>query len=242
MSTSIVRALDLDNLVLLKGCHKPDSQFCVMEAVAYVAGEEWSDAPQCASRVIGAFMRRWNDSMNDEDRQLLKPYIPRLVGTAASPEVERRRAYMAADWASRTALPMLFRRNGWIEEAERLEQLQAIVSSETAQAATIALQNARDVAWRFRSEQRAELEAKLRESLRDAGAAGDAWAAYIQKLTLEIKEISAATPKAQVYDEVYAHVYSTMRPRYDELFKELRAEVIASGFQLLDAMIAVQVA
>lgn len=36
-------------LSLSFGNHKPnDTQMCVMEAAAYVAGEPWSDAPQCA--------------------------------------------------------------------------------------------------------------------------------------------------------------------------------------------------
>ncbi|HXN92473.1 MAG TPA: hypothetical protein VN906_13425, partial [Candidatus Sulfotelmatobacter sp.] len=170
MTVAIVRELDLDKLVLLKGSHKEDSQFCVMEAVAYIAGEKWSDSPQCASGVIAAFMRRWNDGMNDEDRQLLKPYIPRLVGTAAPKAIERQRAYLAADWCCRVAVPKLYRRNGWIEEAERLEQLLEVVNEETSRAAGIGLRSAAEVARKFRSERRAQLEAKLRNLF--IGAAG----------------------------------------------------------------------
>src|ERR1700689_3092955 len=70
-------------LSLKSGAHSPDSTFCVMEAVAFVAGEKWSDAPVCACPVISAFLRSWNDSLpNDAERdRLLKPLIPLLVGT-----------------------------------------------------------------------------------------------------------------------------------------------------------------
>lgn len=53
-----------------------DDGLCVMEAVAYVAGEPWSDHPKCACPVLGAFMRAWNDGLpTDEDRtRLLRPW------------------------------------------------------------------------------------------------------------------------------------------------------------------------
>ena len=55
------RVAKLAGLSLKSGAHSPDSTFCVMEAVAFVAGEEWSDHPVCACPVISAFMRAWND-------------------------------------------------------------------------------------------------------------------------------------------------------------------------------------
>ena len=76
------RELDLDTLILKAGGHPEDGEFCIMEAVAFVAGEPWSDHPACASQVIGAFMRSWNDALDDEGRQKLKPYVRRLVGRA----------------------------------------------------------------------------------------------------------------------------------------------------------------
>ena len=44
---------------LRRGAHDDpaDMQFCALEAVAYVAGEPWSDHPKCACPVLGAFMR-----------------------------------------------------------------------------------------------------------------------------------------------------------------------------------------
>jgi hypothetical protein len=56
---TIVHDLDLTRVHLLAGQHNEnsDQQWCVMEAVAYVAGEPWTDHPKCASQVLGAFCR-----------------------------------------------------------------------------------------------------------------------------------------------------------------------------------------
>jgi hypothetical protein len=97
--------LDLKKLVLKSGSHEPDGEFCVMEAVAYVAGEKWSDSPKCASPSISGFLRCWNDGMNDEDRQMLKPLIPKLVNSRGSDDLERRRYMLAFDWTIREMVP-----------------------------------------------------------------------------------------------------------------------------------------
>lgn len=40
----------LESLSLKRGAHQEaEKAFCVMEAVAYVAGEPWSDHPKCVS-------------------------------------------------------------------------------------------------------------------------------------------------------------------------------------------------
>src|SRR4051812_33719151 len=96
----------LSTLVLKGGAHSSLEQgACVMEAVAFVAGEPHSDTPSCASEAIGAFMRSWNDSLNDTDRQMLKPLIPKLVGSKASAAIESKRAYLAVDWYVRVFTP-----------------------------------------------------------------------------------------------------------------------------------------
>ena len=115
----------IDNLTLLKGAHgRLDEGVCVMEAVAWVAGEPWSDHPKSASPVIAAFMRSWNDTLDDDSRnRLLKPYVTRLVGTAAAPAVEDARAWMSLDWLVRTYTPAWLRLAGLDLQAVRLEGL-----------------------------------------------------------------------------------------------------------------------
>ncbi len=110
---------------------------CVMEAVAYVAGEAWSDSPSCACPVIAAFMRNWNDSLrSDEERdRLLKPFIAKLVGSRSTPEVESRRAYMSLDWLIRVQTPAWLDLAGLAEPAQEIRDLAEIVDLPTAEAA-----------------------------------------------------------------------------------------------------------
>ena len=95
---------------------------CVMEAVAYVAGEIWSDHPACACPVITEFLVSWNDALPDDERtELLKPLIPLVVGTRGSKALEARRANMAADWFIRVQTPAWLRLAGLTKQAETLE-------------------------------------------------------------------------------------------------------------------------
>jgi hypothetical protein len=104
-----------------------------MEAVAYVAGEPWSDHPQCVCPVIAAFCRTWNDNLSDEQRDaLLRPLIPSLIGTRATPEAERARAYLAADYACRVAAPAALRAVGLDAHADTLERLDPVTCQVTA--------------------------------------------------------------------------------------------------------------
>ena len=141
----------LEPLVLESGSHAPPINglvhACVMEAVAYVAGEPWSDHPECVSPVLGAFLRSWNDSLDDDARQMLKPLIPRLVGTKASKAVEEKRAWMATDWLARECAPAFLRLAGLTEHAEALEGLSALTTAKQAEKVRPTLAAAGDAAW-----------------------------------------------------------------------------------------------
>ena len=125
-------ALDLSRLhqipPLSKGSHDgPEDGMCILEAVAFVAGEPWSDHPPCACPVIGAFLRSWNDALPDGERDaLLRPLIPRLVGTKGSAALERRRALMAADWLVRVQTPGWLRLAGLAAQADTVASLPEI--------------------------------------------------------------------------------------------------------------------
>jgi len=85
-----------------------ERDMCIMEAVAFVAGEAWSDRPACASPVVAAFLRSWNDGISDDDRDRLLPaavWVPRLVGSRGDDATEERRAYLALDWLVRVHSP-----------------------------------------------------------------------------------------------------------------------------------------
>lgn len=99
-----------------------------MEAVAYIAHEPLSDAPNCASPVIGAFIRAWNDALSQEDRDaLILPLVPRLVGTSGPEALENRRAALAADWLVRGHAPTWLRLAGLTTQAQALANLPEIV-------------------------------------------------------------------------------------------------------------------
>src|ERR1700692_3434122 len=150
------RLRKIAELSLKSGSHSPDSTFCVMEAVAFVAGEPWSDHPVCACPVISAFMRSWNDALpTDADRdRLLKDLIPKLVGTKSTKKVEKKRSLMAADWLIRVHTPTWLRLAGLAAQADRIAALPEI----TAMAQYLSLRGpleavrddasaARDAAW-----------------------------------------------------------------------------------------------
>ncbi len=67
---------------LSSGSHgKASGEYCVMEAVSKAACEPFSDHPQTACPVLTSFMIRLNDSMNDDERCQLKPYVSKLLNT-----------------------------------------------------------------------------------------------------------------------------------------------------------------
>lgn len=156
------RILALDTLHLSAGAHRANgNEMCVMEAVAYVAGEPWSDHPQCASPVIAAFCRTWNDTeepYGQAIRDRLRFYVPRLVGSRGTPQQEERRAWLAMDWLIRVCAPAWLRLAGLTTHADALAQLppqvsyKAVSSSAATRAAARAAARAagdaaEDAAW-----------------------------------------------------------------------------------------------
>lgn len=76
--------------------------YTVNQAVALYGGQARSEEPwtiECP--VIGEYVRRLNGAMPDDARQRLVPYIDWLARSRSTPEVEAKRAYLAADWAIR---------------------------------------------------------------------------------------------------------------------------------------------
>lgn len=136
----------LDRLTLKHGSHPDFEQgACVMEAVAWIAGEPHSDHPACASQVITAFLIRWNDSLrSDEERdRLLKPLIPLIVGTRTTRRDETTRAWMAVDWLVREQAPAWLRLADLAEHARELENLAALTGPDQATIARPTINEAR---------------------------------------------------------------------------------------------------
>lgn len=53
---------------------------CFMEFASYLAGERWSDHPDCTDAQLSALARDVNDLVSQEQRDALAPLIHRVVG------------------------------------------------------------------------------------------------------------------------------------------------------------------
>lgn len=67
-----------------------EGKACVMEYISVLAGEEFSDLPECTSRQLALAAQELNDLLRDEDRHLLVPFIGRLMAAKEdTPEIDR---------------------------------------------------------------------------------------------------------------------------------------------------------
>lgn len=103
----------------------------LLEAVAWWAGEPHSDHPACVSPVLAAFGRGWADALDDDRRQQLKAWVPKLVGTGGDGGDDRR-VLLLVDWLARTCAPAFLRAAGLTLEAERLEGAAEVTGWEPA--------------------------------------------------------------------------------------------------------------
>jgi hypothetical protein len=86
---------------LSKGKHStPEDGACVMELASMLAGEEFTDHPDCVCPVIGSFLRAYNDSVNDDRRQDLYAYASKVVDSRSTSEVERARTERVLRWTT----------------------------------------------------------------------------------------------------------------------------------------------
>jgi hypothetical protein len=53
---------------------------CFMEFASYLAGEPWSDHPQCTDPLLSHLARAVNDRLSDARRGEIAPDIPRVIG------------------------------------------------------------------------------------------------------------------------------------------------------------------
>jgi hypothetical protein len=114
-----------------------------MEWVAYIANEPHSDQPVCVSPVLRAFGISWNDSLDDETRQKLRPYLARMIGTAGDGRDEER-AWMCTDWLVRVCAPTWMDLTPSLrEQAAVLRALPPVLSVESARRVSTEIMAAR---------------------------------------------------------------------------------------------------
>jgi hypothetical protein len=223
--------IGVDGITLGVGAHgRREDGVCAMEAVAWIAGEPHSDSPRCASPAISAFMRSWNDSLPDGDRdRLLKPYLAKLIGSRGTKAAEGRRGWLAMDWLIRTFAP------AWLSlvhdlspHAEALRNLPEIANS-----AAVAL--AKDpIAAAYSAADSAAYSA--------AYSAAD-WAAYSAAYSAADCAARSAADSA-----AYSAAYSAARSAADSAARSAARSALepttkalqASALELLDRMLAVK--
>jgi hypothetical protein len=89
---------------LSRGKHRdPEHGVCVMELASMLAGERFSDHPRSVCPVIGAFLRAYNDRVDDARRQDLYVFAAEAVGTRSDRATRRRRLELCRQFAVRGA-------------------------------------------------------------------------------------------------------------------------------------------
>jgi hypothetical protein len=219
MSAQIIpeRLAMLDQLTVDKGSHPSfEDGHCSLEIVAWLAGLGHTDAPSCASPVLTAFTISLNDSWDVENRQRIKPFLPRMVGTAGD-GLDETRSYLALDWLIRTYTPAWLDIAGLTVEAQALRDLRRIVDLVAAQAAGPVVRNASTkaiAAW-------AAAGAAARAA---AGAAAGAAA----------RAAAGAAAGAAAWDAAWAAAGAAARDALKPTVDTLQA----SALDLLDRMVA----
>jgi hypothetical protein len=79
---------------------------CVMELASMLADERFSDRAATVSPVVGAFLRTYNDGLDDERRQDLYPIASLIVGSAARRSVEDERGTRCLAFARGLGTPL----------------------------------------------------------------------------------------------------------------------------------------
>lgn len=96
----------MSDYFLSQGKHDgPDDGRCAMEWVSYLAGEPHSDSPACVSTVLKTFCVTLNDHLPFDQRQRIRPYLARTIGTA-NDGLDEWRQWMCTDWLVRVAAPV----------------------------------------------------------------------------------------------------------------------------------------
>ena len=158
---------------LKHGSHESrEAGLCAMEWTAYLAGEEHSDSPKCVDPPLRRFAMSLNDQWDDEQRQKLRPYLVRCIGTAGDGRTEER-GWLAMDWLIREFTPaFLDLRPELAHHADALRKLAEVRTHETLSGAMGALTEAQKDAAAARDAARDAARAAARDAAWDA-----AWAA-----------------------------------------------------------------
>ena len=183
-------------IILLAGSHRAgEHKYCWTEAIAYAAGQPHSSSPKCLSPVIRRFGMTLNDGLDDEPRQLLRPFALRALGTANDGRDEERRE-MCAQWLL-GHLPDLFDSAGLEDTAQNLRAVSGDLAVENVRRV---LWEARDQAYIARDAAMERLRERVHAELAKRGAvkAEEAAVAAVQEAVAAAVQEAAAAAAAVV--------------------------------------------
>jgi hypothetical protein len=121
---------------LSRGSHRsPDDGVCAMELASMLAGERFSDHPRSVCPVIGAFLRAYNDRVDDDRRQDLYVYAAEVVGTRGDRGVRQERMTLCHRFAERVlgAAPVSPPRLFWLVQTEPIARRAAVAAADAPQ-------------------------------------------------------------------------------------------------------------
>ncbi len=234
---NIERLKELENIDLLSGSHanaEINKQMCIMEAVDYVTGGKGTDHPACACEFMTKVMIRHNDRWNDEERQLLKPLIPLLVGTRDG--MFKKRAQVMASGSINKLLPIFLGAVGLNEMANEFKTLK-IESGPEAKTAILKAREAIRALPRAYANVNADAYANVNA---DAYADADAYAnanAYADANAYAYAYANAyayADADANADANAYAYAYAKLSSEERKTKREaMRKEVVAITIEIM---------
>jgi hypothetical protein len=205
----------------------------------YGKAKKFTDDHPSISRVVRAFAIGLNDAWNDEDRQRLRPYVTRILGTKTTKEDEETRAWMATDWLARVHTPAFLRLAGLPEHAQALESLARIVDTTTARAAQPSL-DAAESAARSAAGSAAESAARSAAGSAAESAAGSAARSAARSAAGSAAESAARSAARSAAGSAARSAARSAAGSAAESASRPTVELLqSSALELLDRMIAV---
>ena len=243
--------LDWDSLTLARGSHDNGETddcgnplLCFMEAFNVSRGlGVTDDCPADVSETLHGFIINFNDALGLTDRQRLKPYRDRIIGTGNQPAVDERAAYMCVDWLIRTHTPAFLRLAGLDQHADALASAGEVVDLATLGQVTGRIVAARSAARSAAdSAARSAADSAAWSAARSAARLAAYWAADSAAVSAAAADSAAATATySAVVSAAYSAVVSTVLAvdsAAEQDFAATVAALQASAFELLDRMIA----
>lgn len=200
----------------------PANGACLFDAGMWLVYGRIGDNPPCSCPIIRSYAIGLNDNMDDVSRQLLRPFILRVVGNR-DPEAEPARLHHIVLETARRVVPLAIERK-WPEHAAALRALPDDATYQEIEAAAYAA-NAAAAATTTWPEAIAILDGAAAYAAAYASSALFAYAAYATYAAT-----SAASAAYAAWPEAIAILDGALRigkqsPEYDET--EVRAAIKA---------------